>query len=576
MILNQLPWLKRQLWRIWDALTAPSYALTSALDQHRARLLAAIAFFSALLLVFNKILRLAINNPEIPLTQLVTTIIIAWLLIAYGLSRTRRYILAAFIAVVPLSLLIIVQGFVRATTDPNGLTYAIIWLVPILMVANFVFSLRSLVYLVVADVLVILALPFILSILRPDIVLADTHFPYDLLAIVVMLILISGFLSERYSRQIAAQSQALVESEERYRGLFEAGFVGIVVHEDNYIVEVNTGFLDTLGYGPLEVLGRPVYTFLSPDTNSQGRKPASKDANRFEMRARRKDNTEFRVEVYRKPVTYRGRPAEVLAFHDITENKLAEESRVQLLAERERSKVLREFISDASHDLRTPLTTINTSLYLLRKTMPDTPQLARHVNSLEAQAVHLHEVLESLLLMAKLDDPLTFFELSMVDLNLVAARVLEASQSAAQGKNQTLTLISQTDLPTVRGDMDEIKRAVQLIVDNALQFTPEGGTITLSTLLAEGYAVIEIQDNGPGIPPEDLPHIFQRFYRGDKARQQIQHIGAGLGLPIARKIVETHGGLIDVTTRLGAGTTFRIDLPIAPTSQETSAVPSTN
>jgi len=223
---------------------------------------------------------------------------------------------------------------------------------------------------------------------------------------------------------------------------------------------------------------------------------------------------------------------------------------------------LRQFISDASHDLRTPLATINTSLYLLRKTVPDSPSVARHLDSLQAQAVHLNTVLESLLLMARLDDPDTFFDLIQLDINQIARDVTETSQPRAHEKHQLLQFRSGGNLPPVQGDTDEIKRAIRLLLDNALQYTPEGGKIMVQTRQIHQVGIIEVQDNGPGISPEDLPHIFQRFYRGDKSRRQNQDIGAGLGLSLAKKIVEAHGGTIDVETHLGSGSTFQIILPL--------------
>jgi PAS domain S-box-containing protein len=545
----------------WQQLTEPASTITvDVSERHYASLIATIALSGVTLIIANKLVRLLVNNPENPIGGVVSTIAAVWLLIAYALSRTKYYALGAFVLIVPISVLLIVHGYVRAFFDPNGLLLAPIWLAPVMLVASYVFTFRGTAAVAVGDFVLTVLIRFFIDQTYPGL-LAHAIFPYDLLGFICVIALISSVMRNRYVSRIEIQAHDLLDSEERYRSLFESGFVGIVVHENGVILEANAGFLKSLGYRLDEVRGQPLHHFFLPVTASRSRQIM--DSTRFEMMANRKDGTQFRIEIYRRTITYRGRCVEVLAFHDISEHKQAEEERVKWLAERERSYVLRQFISDASHDLRTPLATINTSLYLLRKTVPDESNVERHLDSIQAQAVHLNEVLESLLLMARLDDPETYFELTMLDLNEITRSVLQACQPAALKKGHTLDFSPEPDLPPVQGDVDEIRRAVRLLLDNALAYTSDGGNITIRTRRIHKVVVIEVEDNGPGISPEDLPHIFQRFYRGDKARGQAHNVGVGLGLPIAQKIIEAHGGTIDVETHLGMGSTFQIFLPAA-------------
>jgi len=113
---------------------------------------------------------------------------------------------------------------------------------------------------------------------------------------------------------------------------------------------------------------------------------------------------------------------------------------------------------------------------------------------------------------------------------------------------------------SVRGDQDAIKQVLLILLDNAFKFTPEGGTITLGAASADRVAAIRIRDTGPGIPPETLPHIFERFYRSDEARTGS---GAGLGLAIAKELIEAQQGRIAVESELGKGSTFTVTLPLA-------------
>lgn len=247
-------------------------------------------------------------------------------------------------------------------------------------------------------------------------------------------------------------------------------------------------------------------------------------------------------------------------IRDITERKKAEKQAMELALQKENMQVLADFIRDVSHDLRTPLTVIQSSLYLLLRS-PDAERRAQHAASIEQQIARLERLIDDQLMMVRLDSSAEFaFE--RVDLNR-AAREATASV-AGLAEDQKLTLTQQLDdsLPPVRADEEKLLRALHNLVENAITYTPQGGSVTVRTYANGTQAIFEVQDSGIGIAESDLSRIFERFYRADKARST-RTGGSGLGLPIVRKIIEAHGGQIEVESAVGVGSTFRARLPLA-------------
>lgn len=249
----------------------------------------------------------------------------------------------------------------------------------------------------------------------------------------------------------------------------------------------------------------------------------------------------------------------VVAHEDITERIQAEQQRVELTMERERGVVLQRFVKDASHDLRTPLTTIKTSLHLLPR-LTDPARQQQHIDIMETQATHLQTLLENMLDMSRLAMT-TEFRFGPVDLNKLIQNLLVAQRPLAESKKHNLRFTGSPAVPPIPVDSLQLRRAITNIAVNAINYTPDGGTIAIQTALRDERVIIEIQDTGIGIDAADLPHIFDHFYRADKARSTITG-GAGLGLTIAQKIIATHHGRIEVESEVGKGSTFRIIFPV--------------
>ena len=218
------------------------------------------------------------------------------------------------------------------------------------------------------------------------------------------------------------------------------------------------------------------------------------------------------------------------------------------------------FVSDASHELRTPIAVIQGYASLLNrwgKDDPDTRQEA--IDAIRAEAGSMQELVEQLLFLARGDNDSMHIEMELFDLSEMAAEVLRETEMI----DHTHTFSGRLDVPIpVQADIGLMKQALRILVDNSMKYTPAGGKITLSAGAGDGLARLSVQDEGQGIDPKSLPHIFDRFYRTDQSRAR-QTGGTGLGLAIAKWIVDRHGGWFEVQSWEQVGTRMTIVLPMA-------------
>jgi two-component system, OmpR family, sensor kinase len=215
------------------------------------------------------------------------------------------------------------------------------------------------------------------------------------------------------------------------------------------------------------------------------------------------------------------------------------------------------FLADVSHELRTPLTVIKGNVDLMRRMKQfDSESLA----SIDQEAGRLTRLVGGLLMLAQAESgnlPLSF---RRVELDLLITEVFQEMHIIAGGAVHVH--LSEIDQLVVNGDRDRLKQVLINLIANAIQYTPRGGDVFISLSKVGDMARIICRDTGPGIPSEDLPHIFERFYRAEKSRTRGKTTGFGLGLSITKWIVEHHSGRIEVDSKEGQGTTFAIWLPL--------------
>lgn len=219
------------------------------------------------------------------------------------------------------------------------------------------------------------------------------------------------------------------------------------------------------------------------------------------------------------------------------------------------------FAVAASHELRTPLTVLQGTLEvaLLRDRTPD--EYKNILSGAAVEAARMGTLVGDLLALARTQSDRETLARQPLDLAEVAREAAADARPLAAHKGQTLEVALQGPLPA-RGDHLKLRQVLVNLLDNAITYTPRGGTIRLSARHARGHAVIEVRDTGPGIAPQHLPHLFEPFYRVDSARgASAGH--SGLGLALASWITQAHGGHLTVESHVGVGTVFTLSLPLA-------------
>ncbi len=263
-----------------------------------------------------------------------------------------------------------------------------------------------------------------------------------------------------------------------------------------------------------------------------------------EMRVRRKDGSEFDAALSSTRVDRPGKTGigSVTIIRDISQEKALVESRAR-------------FLTHASHELRTPLTNLKTRLYLANR-QPE--RMKAHLHIMEEVVDQMRDIVEYMLELSRLSRGAVELRRERVNLRLFLAGLVDIQQAEAARHRLTLSLDLVPEALYITADTGRINQVFSNLITNALHHTPEGGTIRVILRREGDTAVAEVEDNGEGIAPEHLPHIFQPFYRAAPGSH-----GTGLGLSIAQEIVERHGGRITATSQPGAGSRFAVTLPLA-------------
>jgi two-component system sensor histidine kinase VicK len=251
-----------------------------------------------------------------------------------------------------------------------------------------------------------------------------------------------------------------------------------------------------------------------------------------------------------------------------TFNNMAHQLKENLEKIKKSDALRREFVANVSHELRTPLT----SIHSYAETLTDYRDISKEeemdfLHVILNESDRMAKIVQDLLELSRFDAGSSKLSIEKFSLAQSARDVYDAVALEAKKHGQTMRIETAENLPMISGDRARIEQVLLNILSNAIKYTPDGGEISIVSGKTENQVWVRIQDNGIGIPEEDLPRIFDRFYRVDKARSR-ESGGTGLGLSIAREIISRHGGEIRIKSTPGAGTAVTVELPLEGPARE--------
>jgi signal transduction histidine kinase len=217
-------------------------------------------------------------------------------------------------------------------------------------------------------------------------------------------------------------------------------------------------------------------------------------------------------------------------------------------------------ISDLVHELRTPLASLNTSAHLLNRSDISAEQRSHFIQIIQQEINRLSDLTTSFLDLARLESGRTQFHVDTFPIKPLLADCLDLMRNRAEEKQLTMSMMIEDGLPDLNADRDKIKQVVLNLLSNAIKYNVPEGKVDLIAQMGKSEIIISVSDTGPGISEENLKQLFQKFYRVPGTEKLA--LGTGLGLSICKRIVETHGGKIEVHSQVGKGTTFIVHLPL--------------
>lgn len=336
---------------------------------------------------------------------------------------------------------------------------------------------------------------------------------------------------------------------------------------DMKVISWNRGAEKLYGYSEAEVIGKNFSTILHTDYLGLSRDDIIQDflANdqwKGELIRYHKDGTAIDVLVSVSIIKdYSGKRIGAISVnHDISERKHLEKQQTRMTIQTERIQLLEEVISDLSHDIKTPLASILVNLYLLQK-KPESENRGKYIKRMEVQVKHLNKLVDDILTMSRIDKGADL-KFAPLNLNTLIQQISNTYYDLLEIRGNTINFDLSANIKPVLGSEAELNRVFANLLENAIYYSASGESILIRSYSQGEFNIFEIQDSGIGISEADLPHIFNRFYRADKARDTSKG-GTGLGLAIVKKLVDLHGGIITVQSQIGIGSTFRVKLPVS-------------
>jgi PAS domain S-box-containing protein len=376
-------------------------------------------------------------------------------------------------------------------------------------------------------------------------------------------------------------------TQERLQRMFESVTDGILVIDLNGVItEANQRVLEMHGYKSKdELLGRSAFELVAPRDHERMANNMRKALEQGTIRGKeytllRADGTEFPGELSTSALKDASGNwvGHITLASDITQRKRAEEKlrklheqekeeRIKL--EREREKRL-QFTNVLAHELKTPLTSVIASGGLLLEELKNTGQssLLRLTENILSATKKLEARLSELLDMARMESLGFELKLELLDMRPLLQNIVNELLPAAAEKHQILTLYMLPSVPMVNADKERVEQVLLNLLTNAIKFSRDGSKIQLGLRRAGNEVVVEVKDNGPGIPKEDQARLFIPYYRGEADRQRSP--GSGLGLAVSKQLVELHGGRMWVESELGKGSTLSFSLAVAKQEEESA------
>jgi two-component system phosphate regulon sensor histidine kinase PhoR len=357
---------------------------------------------------------------------------------------------------------------------------------------------------------------------------------------------------------MAARLEALVESAGTEKNRLLAALNSstdavVAVDRDARIVFANSAAHQLFRRGAASLVGNP-FVWLLPDQQVVEALRASREEGRRETRIVERPGKAY-YQTITTPIVAGGDWVALAVFHDITEVKRVEQVR-------------RDFVANVSHELRTPLAALKSVIETLHSAALEDKEIAEEfLDRADEEIDRLVQMVEELLELSRIESGEMTLALKSVDIPEVLANAVARLHPQAERAGLQLDLEIAGPLPPVEGDAQQLERVVVNLVHNALKFTPAGGKIRVSAGRTEDGLTVEVEDNGAGILPEDVPRIFERFFKADRARGGS---GTGLGLAVARHTIEAHGGHISVVSRPEEGSKFTFVLPAKPAEAASS------